>query len=134
MNRTILFGWLKAGGIFIVCLFGARYLFPLIAVICNSFLPARLGNELFFFPQLAFPYEGLVFRDAFGSHRIVSNSIAGLLNILQWGLLAIGFSWATRYLKVRYTLLLAVAIIVIATYTIACIFPIFGAAIELDGP
>ena len=131
--KTPLFGFLLAGGIFLACLF-ASCLLPFVAVYGHDFLPWELPDIFFFFTQVAFPYDSVVVREDGVSRGVFSDKAAAWLSVLQWGLLAVGFSWFTRRLKPRYTFLLAVVVIVGATYGVAYGISLFGASVELDGP
>jgi hypothetical protein len=121
---------IKAGGIFLACLL-ASWLLPIICVYGHSILP--VPDLLFFFPQLAFPYDNLVFDRASGLQPVFSRHAAATLSLIQWGLLAVGFSWLARHLKVYQILLAAVFVIVAATFLTYYGVKMFGATISLDG-
>jgi hypothetical protein len=120
----------RAGGIFVACLL-ASYLLPFIAIYGHAFLPG--SDFLFFFPQMAFPYDSVVVKGAAGQQTVFSPAAATLLSVLQWGLLTLGFSWSARRLKTGYMFLLAVAVIAAATFCTCCGVEMFGATVALDG-
>jgi hypothetical protein len=119
--------WAKAGGIFLGCLL-ASYFLPVLA---HPFVP--FAGFFFFFPQVAFPYDSVVVRHAGFSRAVFSDNAAAWLSVLQWGLLTVGFSWLARRLRLRYMFLLAVVVIVGATFAVAYGVTLFGARVELDG-
>ena len=126
-------GWLKAGGIFLVCLF-ASCLLPIVAVYGHAFLPRGFSNILFFFPQMAFPFDSVVVDSASGQQTVFSHRTSWILSVVQWGLLTVGFAWLARPLKIRYALLVAAVVIVTATFGTYYGVKMFGATVALDGP
>jgi hypothetical protein len=123
----------QAGLVFSACVFSI-FLFPFAAIGWHSFLPNGLTNLLFFFPQVAFPYRGLVIKNASGSYAIFSPGVAATLNIAQWVLLAVVFAWLARRVKFRYLFPVASAAIFVVVILFQLVFTFFGASVELDGP
>lgn len=92
------------------------------------------SSLLFFAPQYLFPYNGLVIERYHESHAVFSASAAVVLNILQWSIIGIGFTWFARRLSIRYGLLAATATIVLIALLINVAFGLLGMSLELDGP
>lgn len=116
-----------------MCLF-VSCLLPIVAVHGHAFLPWKLSDIFFFFPQMAFPYDSVVVDSASGLQRVCSDRTAWMLSVVQWGLLTITFAWLTRRLKIRYVLFLAALVIVTATFGTYYGVKMFGATVALDGP
>ncbi len=129
-SPATLIGWMKAIGVFLACLL-ACCLLPIVAVYGHAFVP--LPDLLFFFPQLAFPYDNVVVNAASGQQTVFSHPAALTLSVLQWGLLAVGFGWLARRLRIRHMLLVAVLVIVAATLITHYGIKMFGATVTLDG-
>jgi hypothetical protein len=121
------------GGIISVVLL-CVHLGPLVAMQWHTMLPTDIGNALFFLPQTAFPYHGLTWRDANGSAARLGDSTASFLDALQWIVIALVLTLATKRLKLR----LAVPIVLLASITICFFGPLvfepFGVELQLDGP
>lgn len=121
---------LKSASLFTVCLF-ASFLLPVIAIYGGNLVPFR--DQLFFFPQMAFPYDAVVSRDTYASRRIFGES-AIWLSVLQWGVVGIVFSYLTRRAPVIKTILLAVTSIIVVTVVVGLVINWTGAKIEYDAP
>jgi hypothetical protein len=138
MSEGVATGPNKAGAVWAGLVFGACvlliFLFPFAAIGGHSFFPIGLTNFLYFFPQVAFPYRGLVTKSVHGSMAIFSPGIAAALSIAQWVLLAIVFARAARGVKIRYLFPLASAAIFVAVILVPLLLSLFGTSIELDGP
>lgn len=121
---------MKSASLFAVCLF-ASFLLPFIALYGGKLVPFR--DQLFFFPQMAFPYEAVVSRDADASRRIFGEG-AIWLSVLQWSVVGIVFSYLTRRVPIFKTILLAVASIVVVTVVVGLLISWTGTEIEFDAP
>jgi hypothetical protein len=72
------------------------------------FVGLCLRSEILCFaPQYLFPYEELHVKGKYGSLPVLRREEAMLLNVLQWGLAAVGFAVKGRYLKTVHLLLAA---------------------------
>ena len=123
----------RAAGVFAACLLAVPGL-PFIAIYAPSVLPTTLTNLLFFSTQLLFPYEGLVARDASGSHAVFSHGLGTTLTFVHWGLVAAAFTWAARRVPLRYAIVAAITTIVLVGVATHLVFGLFGVSVELDGP
>jgi len=124
--------YFRAAGVFAACLL-AVFGLPFIAIYAHSVLPSTLTNHLFFSTQLLFPYEGLVTRDASGSHAIFGHGLGTTLTFAHWGF-AIAFTWAARRVPLHYAVVAAIATIVLVGVATHIVFGLFGVSVELDGP
>jgi len=122
--------YLLSGGMFAACLF-TLFLLPIIAVYA-PFVPFR--DLLFFFPQMAFPFDALVTRDAQQSHTVFSSRAAILLGIIEWSTVTLIFAWMTRRVRPRYVIPLAAATILVVVILMRAALSCFGLNVELDGP
>ena len=125
--------YFRAASVFVGCLlavFGLRF----IAIYAHSVLPRILTNYFFFSTQLLFPYEGLVRRDAYGSHAVFSDGIAWTLTFIHWGFVAAAFAWTARRVAMRYTIAAAIGTIVLIGVATHLVFGLFDVYLELDGP
>lgn len=125
--------YFQAAGVFAACLLTV-FAGPFIAIYTHSVLPGALTNYLFFGPQFLFPYEGLVVRSANDSRLVFSHSVGLILAFLHWGIVTGLFAWAARRIPLRYTILSAVATILVVGVAMHVAFGVFGISVELDGP
>ena len=130
-GQAQLMGMFKAAGIFGLTLLSIYFL-PFAAVAFHEFLPRQLMNEVFFFPQLAFPYSA--FTTARSSGFLFDDSVGSAIAILQWLAIGAGVSWLTRRRPAWQITLLAVTTVLVATYSIAFLLKLFGIEIVLDPP
>jgi hypothetical protein len=84
------------------------------------------GNLIFFLPQYAFPYE------LTGEHGRVPGIFS--ITVAVWLLVAAMFAVATRRLRFRWVVLLALPVVVLCTWAFTIILGNFGYAAVLDGP
>ena len=84
------------------------------------------GNVMFFLPQHAFPTE------LTGEHGRVTG--IGWLTVAMWLILAVFFAIATRRLRFRWVVVLALPVVVLCTWAFTVILGNFGYAAVLDGP
>jgi len=124
---------LRAAGVFVACLL-AVFALPFIAIYGHSMLPTTLVNLLFFSTQLLFPYESLVVSSRAGTHLVFSHGVGRVLTFTQWGLIAAAFAWVARRAPTRYSIIAAIATIVLAGIATHIVFGVFGVSVELDGP
>ena len=117
---------LRAGLLFGGCLLGVVIL-PFAGFVFNS-------EALLFAPQYLFPYNGFVIRQASGSQAVFASSTALLLNVVQWGFAATGFTWFARHLSIRNGPLAAATTILVIGALVDLGFSLFGVTLELDGP
>jgi hypothetical protein len=103
------------------------FVLPVIGIFLNSSL-------LFFTPQLLFPYDALVVREAYDSRAVFGRQTGLLLNSLHWSLVAGCFVWLARRLSVGQAILSAVAMLVIVGVLTNIGFSLFGVSIDFDGP
>ena len=118
--------YLRAAVVFGACLL-VVFLLPIVGLFLNS-------SFLFFGPQWLFPYDGFVVREPNLSRAVFGNHVALVLTFVQWGLASVGFAWFARRISIGYTILAAVAAIVIIGIAVNVVFGLFGVTVELDGP
>lgn len=123
----------SASAIFIICLL-STLAFPYIAIWTHSILPVYIGNLLYFFPQEIFPYSNFVAGPQDGEHAVFSDSIALLLNIIQWGVVTPLFAWLCRNFRHLYLFPAAFGTLFILRIIVQLLFQMFGVRLELDGP
>jgi hypothetical protein len=85
-----------------------------------------VGNAMFFLPQYAFPSE------LTGEHGRVAS--IGWLTVAIWLTIAALFAVATRRLRFRWVVVLALPVVVLCTWAFTIILANFGYAAVLDGP
>ena len=86
----------------------------------------RLGEAIFFLPQRAFPTE------LTGEHGRVRGIFS--ITVVVWILVAAMFAVATRRLRFRWVVLIALPVFVLCTYAFTTILGNFGYEALLDGP
>jgi hypothetical protein len=131
MNRTpTAISWLKSAGILLLCLL-ASMLLPFLVVSAKGAFP--FSDFFFFLPQLSFPYDSVIVHDGNGSQRVFSDTAGTVLNIVQWGVVILGFALMTRRMSTRRTIVLAVVVVVAVSLAASYGARLFGASVELDG-
>jgi hypothetical protein len=124
--------------VFCVCLF-STFLFPFLIIEGSRLIGSQLfghiiGNILFFLPQYVFPYDQMD-KAGDGSHYVFNDSVGTALNITQWLIVALIFSWQTQAVRSRYLFPLAYLVIVAVTiFFTATEYLLFGLQVGLDGP
>ena len=87
---------------------------------------ASLGNAIFFLPQHAFPSE------LTGEHGRVEGIF--WVTAAVWIVVAAMFAVATRRLRFRWVVLLALPTVVLSTYAFTTVLDNFGYEAVLEGP
>jgi len=117
-----------------LCLLFASYLGPILSEKAYYTLHIGLPDLLFFLPQILFPYDLVVNRSEHASRLVFSDTAAIALEVAQWGIVTIMFSWFARNIRFRYLVPLALVVIVGVGYAVMFALGLFGMRVELDGP
>ena len=124
---------IKRLAIFLVCLASI----PIWPWIACTFGQVVSMDFLFFAPQMAFPYHSVFTSDPniSGSNvQTFTSTVATLLTVGQWALVAVLFAAATiRVRKTGYLLLLSLATIVLVIFAVDGLIGVCGHTLYLDG-
>jgi hypothetical protein len=102
---------------------------PLLAILAHSFLPTSVSNWLFFWPQMAYPYNTFTAPPPQAGPRLWPG-----FWILFWLVVAAGFVWRVGLLRPRTVFLLAGVVVLVGTILLQAYISSAGLYFELDGP